>query len=139
MSDTSASVPMPTQRLAPSDPWEIATSRFLEGLDEAERALFSEATPENLYYDSSNTERLDRADSKTRACLQNLQPLITAVQDYGKALDTYANVASLYLAPIWGSIRVMLVIASSHDRFYERMVDTFGRIGDILPRFSKLI
>lgn len=30
---------------------------------------------------------------------------------------------------------MVLVIASSHGRFYDRIVDTFGRISDILPRF----
>lgn len=57
------------------------------------------------------------------------------MEDYGKALDAYANIASLYLAPIWGSIRVVLVIANTHAKFYYRILDTLGRIGDILPRF----
>lgn len=66
-----------------------------------------------------------------------MQPLISAVDDYSKAMDTFANTSSFYLAPIWGSIRVILVMAISHSRFYNRMVDTFGRIGDILPRLRK--
>ncbi|RDW62396.1 hypothetical protein BP6252_11829 [Coleophoma cylindrospora] len=117
------------------DPWEIAKTRFLEGLDENERTLFNEATIENLYYGASNVERKDKKESRTRRILGTLQPLLSAVEDYGKALDTYANIAPTYLAPIWGSIRVVLAIASSFERFYGRMVDMFGRIGDILPRF----
>lgn len=119
------------------DAWNIAKARFLDGLDEGEKRLFTEANIENVFYKASNTEREDQKDSKTRSLLQNIQPLISAVEDYGKALDTYSNIASLYIAPIWGSIRVVLVIASSHGRFYDRIVDTFGRIGDILPRFRK--
>jgi len=117
------------------DPWEIAKTRFFKGLDENERTLFNEATIENLYYGASNVEREDQKESRTRTILRNLQPLLSAVEDYGKALDAYANIAPTYLAPIWGSIRVVLAIASSFGRFYGRMVDMFGRIGDILPRF----
>ena len=125
----------PTDPEAAFDPWEIAKTRFLEGLDENERTLFNEATIENLYYDASNVEREDRKESRTRKILCNLQPLLSAIEDYGKALDAYANIAPTYLAPIWGSIRVVLAIASRFGRFYGRMVDMFGRIGDILPRF----
>jgi hypothetical protein len=121
------------------DAWEIAKARFLDGLDERERITFKEATAENLFYNSSNVQREDQKESKTRSVLENIQPLVSAVEDYGKAMDTFANTSSLYLAPIWGSIRVILVIASCHGRFYNRMIDTFGRIGDILPRFRELL
>ena len=117
------------------DPWTIAKARFLSGLDDQERNLFNEATIENLYYSSSNLERQDQKESKSRAVLRELQPLISAVEDYGKALDTYVNIAPTYLAPIWGSIRVILVLASNFGKFYGRMVTMFSRIGDILPRF----
>jgi len=119
------------------DPWKIAQARFLEGLDEEEKLVFKEATLENLFYGASNVEREDRGASKTRSVLRRIEPLISAVEDYGKALDAYANIAPLYLAPIWGSIRVVLVIANAHSKFYCRILDTFGRIGDILPRFRK--
>jgi hypothetical protein len=119
------------------DAWDIAKARFLDGLDDMEKATFNEATAENIFYDASNVQREDQRDSKTRALLESMQPLISAVDDYGKAMNTFANISPLYLAPIWGCIRVVLVIASGHGRFYSRMVDTFGRIGDILPRFRK--
>jgi hypothetical protein len=120
------------------DAWELAKVRFMEGLDDEEKAAFNNATAENLFYNASNAQRDDHTDSKTRSLLESMQPLISAVEDYGKAMDTFANISSLCLAPIWGSIRVVLVIASSHHRFYNRIVDAFGHIGDILPRFRKL-
>jgi hypothetical protein len=133
-----ASIPCasrPTDTKDPYDPWKLAKARFLEGLDEQERILFDETTIENLFSSARNVEREDEKESKARSVLRNLQPLISAVEDYGKALDAYANIAPTYLAPIWGSIRVVLVLASNFSRFYTRMVDMFGRIGDILPRF----
>lgn len=117
------------------DPWKIAKARFLEGLDDEEKAIFNEATLENIFYRASNAERDDREASKAWSVVRRMNPLISAVEDYGKALDAYANIASLYLAPICGSIRVVLVIASSHSKYYSRIVEVFGRIGDALPSF----
>ncbi|KAH6684268.1 hypothetical protein B0J14DRAFT_572528 [Halenospora varia] len=117
------------------DPWKIAKSRFLRHLDDHERVVFDEATLENLYYTSSNCQKADRKDSKIRAIIQKVQPLVSAVLDYGSALDAFANIAPLYLAPIWGTIRITLAVARNYGKFYDRIADTFGRIGDLLPRF----
>jgi fungal STAND N-terminal Goodbye domain len=121
------------------DAWKIAKARFLDGLNDSERSIFNEATVENLFYCASNDERKDRDESKARLVLGKIQPLVSAIEDYGKAMDTHANIASLSISSIWGSIRVLLAIANSHSKFYSRIIDTFSRIGDILPRFSKYL
>lgn len=121
------------------DPWQVAKCRFLEGLDEAEKALFEDATVGNTFLSACVAERKDAADNKLRSFLPKIQPLVSAVEGYGNAFDTYSNFASLYLAPIWGRVRVLLAIASSYGRFYSRLVDALGRIGDVLPRFRKCL
>lgn len=126
-----------TQTIKADDPWQIAKSRFLEDLDPSERQLFENATLENLYYSTSNLERADAEESKTRNVARKLGPLVSAIESYGSALDTYAQIAPLYLAPIWGSIRVLLVLAKKHGKFFEKVLDTLNRIGDILPRFRE--
>jgi len=120
------------------DPWLLAKQRYLEGLEPHEKTLFHEATLENLYYGTSNFEQDDR-NSKSRKVIQKLQPLVEKIEDYGKALDAYVNIAPMYLSPIWGSIRVLMVIARTYGKFYNRIVETLGRIGDVLPRFRKSI
>ncbi|KAH7348858.1 hypothetical protein BKA65DRAFT_550923 [Rhexocercosporidium sp. MPI-PUGE-AT-0058] len=117
------------------DPWALAKARFLSDLDPSERDLFNNATLENLYYTTSNSNRDDAEKSRMRAVVAKLGPLVSAIESYGKALDTFAQIAPLYLLPIWGSIRVLLVLARSYGKFFERVVDTLGRIGDVLPRF----
>lgn len=114
-------------------PWVTARDRYLANLEPEERILFKEATPQNLY-NASNIEREDRVKSKTRNAMAAIQPLVEKIEEYGKAMDTFANAAPEILAPLWGSLRVILVLARSFTRFYERMTDTLGRIGDILPR-----
>jgi hypothetical protein len=120
------------------DPWELAKARFLEDLEPHEKELFNNATLENLYYSTSNANRDDAEKSKTRGVVRKLGPLVSAIESYGSALDAFAQISPQYLSPIWGSIRVILVITSSYGKFYEKIVDTLGRIGDILPRFREL-
>ena len=119
------------------DPWTLAKARFLADLDPSERDIFNNATLENLFYATNNANRDDAEKSRVRALATKLGPLVSAIESYGKALDTFAQIAPLYLSPIWGSIRVLLVLARSYGKFFERFVDTLGRIGDVLPRFRK--
>jgi len=73
----------------------------LDGLNESEAKLFKDTSLENIFYNASNVEQVDSKRSKSRTAVQTLQPLISAVEDYGKALDAYANIAPLSLVPIW--------------------------------------
>jgi len=94
------------------------------------------ATASNLYNDTASTERDDRLSSKTRRAISAIQPLVDKIEEYGKAMDAFANIAPNFLAPIWGSLRVVMVLAKGFAKFYERMTETLGRIGDILPRLA---
>lgn len=127
----------PTIALPREDPWELAKARFLNTLDSEEKVLFNNATLENIYYSTNDIDRDDAERSKARSLAIKIQPLVSAIESYGKAVDTLAQIAPLYLSPIWGCIRVLLVIARSHGKFYERMVETLGRIGDVIPRFRE--
>jgi hypothetical protein len=62
--------------------------------------IFKNASIENIYYGASNYQREDSKNSKARAVLDKLSPLISAVESYGKAMDTMVNIAPMYLAPI---------------------------------------
>lgn len=133
-----AAAATPPVALAPDDPWAIAKTRFLRDLEPAERQLYDNATLENLLDATNAVNRDDAENSKSRTATRKLGPLISAIESYGAALDTIAQTAPLYLAPIWGSIRVVLVVAKSYVKFYDRIVDNLSRIGDVLPRFRRL-
>lgn len=117
------------------EPLAVAKSRFLDSLgDEPQlQRLFQEATLENMISSATNIEREDHI-SGARSLGRRLQPLITAVTDLAEGFDTFANTTPLILAPIWGSIRVVLVIARKYRKFYDRIVDTLNHVGDVLPR-----
>jgi hypothetical protein len=115
--------------------WELAKARFFNDLGPTERQLYENATLENIYYATSNINRTDAENSRVRAVTRKLQPLVAAIESYGTAMDTFAQIAPLYLAPIWGCIRVLMVAAEAHSKFYAKLVDILARVGDILPRF----
>lgn len=121
-------------------PWELAKARFLASLDpnSNEKELFENATLENLYYTTSNADRDDSENSKRRAVVRQLVPLISAIESFGKAIDTFAQIAPLYLSPIWGCIRVILVVAKVYAKFYGRLVETLGRIETFCLDFVSL-
>lgn len=91
-------------------PWEAARARFLDGLPDDQKTLFENATVENIFYTSSVAFSQAERSSKTRKVQKKLQPFIAVVEDYGKAMDVLTNSASLYLSPIWGSMRVVLQV-----------------------------
>lgn len=117
------------------DPWLLAKDHYLANLDDDERILFDKATIENLYYKTSNEAR-DERKRKASSAIRKLQPLAAALKDYGEALDVCTNISPLPVAPIWGSVRVLLVLAEKYDKYYNRISDVLGRIGDLLPRFK---
>ncbi|KUJ17727.1 uncharacterized protein LY89DRAFT_60414 [Mollisia scopiformis] len=116
------------------DAWTIAKERYLSDLEPADRLLFHEATIENLYYDTSVTNATDRKSSKIHRAIEAVQPLVDKIESYGKAMDTFTNISPTFVAPIWGSIRVELVMAKGLGRIFEKLTECLGRIGDILPR-----
>jgi hypothetical protein len=114
--------------------WMVARERYLNDMEAAERLLFHEATIENWFYSTTVTNSADSKSSKIRRAIQAVQPLVDKIENYGKAMDTYTNIAPNFLAPLWGSIRVVLLLAKGLGRVYEKVTECLGRIGDILPR-----
>jgi hypothetical protein len=97
----------------PLDPWQLAKDRYLEDLNDEEKALFngaSSASVEAFFYSASAAQKLHQSESKVRAMAAKLKPLTDAVEEYGRAIDVLANSSSLVLCPIWGSIRVVLQV-----------------------------
>lgn len=117
------------------DAWARARDRYREDLTEDEKQIYSTATLENLYYDASAAEKTHRATSSSRAFVSKLQPLCAAIEQYGEALDTFANASALILCPLWGSVRVVLHLAREFGKYFDKLVEMFARIGDVLPRF----
>jgi hypothetical protein len=99
------SIPIPTQ------PWEAAKARFLEGLSSEDIQRFKEATLENLFFSGSAAQKRHAHDSRSWLMQDRLSSLVDAVDDYGKALDVYPNACGLIISPIWGSLRIVMHVS----------------------------
>ncbi|KAL8684681.1 MAG: hypothetical protein Q9224_006190, partial [Gallowayella concinna] len=117
------------------DAWTRARDRFVEDLSEEERGLYKRASPETILYEASAAEKFHTSSSTGVKTADKLKPVIAAIEQYDKALDIYANAYPLVLSPLWGSIRVVLHLAREFGKYFERIVDMFASIGDVLPRF----
>ena len=100
--------------------WTRARERYIEDLTDEEKKLFakgSKATLEATLYDASAAEKSHRASSRGRRLTSRiLLPLIDAIEQYGEALNVYANASSTIISPLWGSIRVVMHVRLSLAR-----------------------
>ena len=97
-----------TTHVESSDAWVRARDRYVEDLNEQEQQMYFKASPESLLDDSRTAEKNYGADSTTRRVVEKLQPFVTAIVQYGDAVDTYSSTYPLALGPIWGSVKVLL-------------------------------
>lgn len=116
--------------------WIRAQTEFVKDLSEEEQRTFFTASPESLLDDAVAAEASHAERSATRKVMEKLQPFVAAVEQYGNAIDIYSNTYSLALGPIWGSMKVLLRIARELGKYFDKLVDMFTRIGDVLPRFK---
>jgi hypothetical protein len=115
--------------------WTAACEQYIADLDEKEKKLFQNATPKNLLLEVVTERSSHEEGSRSRAVLRRLKPLLSAIEDYGPALDVYSNAYPLALASIWGSLRVVLLLAQKSNKIFDRIVDILERIGYVLSRF----
>ncbi|KAK6526491.1 hypothetical protein TWF694_005075 [Orbilia ellipsospora] len=118
------------------DPWNVAKERFTEGLSDAEKAKFNSVTVEDVLYAASAAQKNAKDDSKAWYMASKLMPIVDAINQYGTALDVISNSQSGILCPLWGGLRVVLLLAEAFGKYHEKLMDMFERIGDVLPRFG---
>ena len=90
------------------EPWRRACDRFSDGLSDEQVKLFKDTSVDKLhledwFYSADLAQKVYSNHSKYVKFHQKIQPLVEVLEDYGKALDTLAQTAALYLCPIWGS------------------------------------
>jgi hypothetical protein len=99
----------------------------MEDLNEEEKKTFATASLENLFYSASAEHKDYEEKSISRAISRRLKPFVSAVDQYGAALDVYTNTCPLAMAPLWGSIRVILHVESNLHLFLAHVGVLFQR------------
>lgn len=102
-----------TQDVFRPDAWTRACNRFTEDLSEDEKRLYFQATPETILYEASAVDKISDNTSRTRKFFKELQPFVQSIEQYGQALDVFANAYPLVMSPLWGGIRIVLHVRSS--------------------------
>ncbi|KAI9720936.1 MAG: hypothetical protein M1828_005506 [Chrysothrix sp. TS-e1954] len=116
--------------------WALARARLLEGVSDEEKGILCRATPESMFYEANVEHRTYSARSRAQKLQRRLRPLTNALQEYGKALDTYANASPTILCPLWGSIRLLMVWSRASQDCQEKIVSMFVSIGAALPQLG---
>ena len=93
------------------DAWTRARDRFVEDLSEKKKTVYYQSSLEMIFYDASAAQKSHSAASQSLRVANRLKPLTSAIQQYGSALDVYANAYPLALSPLWGSLRIILHVS----------------------------
>ncbi|KAL8949575.1 MAG: hypothetical protein Q9222_004323 [Ikaeria aurantiellina] len=115
---------------------------FFETLSPNEKELFKATTiAEQLLEEVKQAEKVHKDKSVSRKISQALKPFLAGIDQYGRALDVISNASSMVVCPIWGSIRVVLHLATEFGEYFEKISDMLYRIGlhlNSLRRFPRL-
>ena len=104
------------------DAWTRARDRFVDDLSQLEKETFFQATPQTILYDASAAEKVHGMESTTRLIVSKIQPFVEAVQQYGEVLDVYSSTYPLILGPLWGSIRLVLLVRYLSSAFNSCLI-----------------
>ncbi|CZR69820.1 uncharacterized protein PAC_19720 [Phialocephala subalpina] len=67
--------------------------------------------------------------------MRRLKPFFSTLEEFGAAFDVISNTYSLALAPLWGGLRVILMLSKKFNKVFDSIVDVLVRIDYDLPRF----
>ena len=98
-------------RVFAPDAWSRARDRFVEDLTDAEKPVYFQASAETILYDASAADKIHKEESTSRTIVTKIQPFVEAVEQYGEAMDIYSSTYPLVMGPLWGSIRVVILVS----------------------------
>ena len=94
--------------------WNKAVERSQAFLSEEERNRFGKSSPEDIVQDLQSSQFALGQTSKIQNFLRKIQPLVAAIERYGKPLDVIVNASPEILSPAWGILRALLLVEPSH-------------------------
>lgn len=74
------------------------------------------ASLEGILADVQRAEEKHSEGSKARKLSRRLRPVISGIEQYGKAVDILTGAAQGILSPLWGGIRILLHVSSGMPR-----------------------
>ncbi|KAF5671192.1 C2H2 C2HC zinc finger [Fusarium heterosporum] len=103
--------------------------------DEAKR--FEHISLRDLLRDLNQLEGYSTTKDSRNPFVNTFENFILALSNYGRALDTFAQVDTLLFTPIWGSIRVIIQAVVNFRDYTDRLLQMVRDLTDNLPRFDE--
>ncbi|PSN61329.1 hypothetical protein BS50DRAFT_534675 [Corynespora cassiicola Philippines] len=69
--------------------------------------------------------------------MARLQPFLHGMEHYAKVVEVLCN-GTPYLSWIWAPIKLMLMVSVDCLDAFEKLIDAYAKIADLLPRFDRL-
>lgn len=94
-----------------------------------------------ILQDAVELDKRHKSRSSGRKVAKKLKPLVDGINQYGTALDVLSNASSVFVCPIWGSMRVILHLANEFGEYFDKLTSMLERIGrdlSSLRRYPKL-
>lgn len=88
-------------------------------------------------YDATDRLQKEQAKDGRLRHLAKIEPYLTRLNDYSKAIEVFIQVKPDVLALIWGPIVLLLQWASALKTSFDSIVNTIEEIGLALPEFDQ--
>ncbi|KAF9629021.1 hypothetical protein BFW01_g10224 [Lasiodiplodia theobromae] len=120
-----------------AEAFEAAKKEFLRESDPGAGIDLSSFTTIHDVYDTTDKIQQEQSNSKALRYLQRIQPYLICINHYAAVIETFAQTKPEFISPIWGSIKAILLIASTYVRSYDKILDAMEQLGNALPDFEK--
>ncbi|KAK3943389.1 ankyrin repeat-containing domain protein [Diplogelasinospora grovesii] len=110
---------------------------FCAALSADEKQLFDASLLAKALLDEVNqADANHKQTSTTRKAAEALLPFIAGIEQYGKAVDVFANSNDI-LCPVWGSVRILLHLAKEFGEYFEKLAGMLEEVGTVLSRLPR--
>ncbi|CAN9080703.1 unnamed protein product [Alternaria alternata] len=113
-----------------------AFERFALSVSQDDQLLFHNTELKDVRDEALQIEKQLRK-SRIQKNIARLDPLLRGMEHYSKVVEVLCN-GTPYLSWIWAPIKLMLMITVDSLSAFEKLIDAYGKIGDMLPRLDRL-
>ncbi|KAJ9669237.1 hypothetical protein H2201_000589 [Coniosporium apollinis] len=128
----------PEEKRTGSPLWNKALERYREELEENDdyQDIIEVRSLEDLLYHAKSIESLLPQERTALNSMSRLGPKLKFVDDFSAAIALYFGADATLTALVWGSIRLMLTLASSAGDTLQDVLDMLEELSLTLPRFK---
>ncbi|KAF2472857.1 uncharacterized protein BDR25DRAFT_258324 [Lindgomyces ingoldianus] len=124
-----------------NDAFETAFQNFFNSLPEKEKRRYSPCSSADDLLQSIHKlsvlgkkwqkTRVNRAVNRVKAFSDRLQPFFACISIFIQSNPTYSAI-------VWGSVRLVLQLASNFSSFFEKLLGILQRISESFPQYQEI-